>query len=77
MAPDDLVPVVDTESLNFLPPLPSGLLTCNRVFLFGGLRALRLRTSFLWLLALPKGQGLGSRAGGTVAFVAYGVMGMQ
>lgn len=77
MAPDDLVPVVDTESLNFLPPLPSGLLTCNRVFLFGGLRALWLRTSFLWLLALPKGQGLGSRAGGTVAFVAYGVMGMQ
>lgn len=68
--------MVDTESLNFLPYLPSGLLACNRLFLFGGLRALRLRNGFLLPLPLPQGQGLGGRAGGTVDFIPSGAVGM-
>lgn len=70
----DLVHVVDTEPLNFLPPLLSGLLACNQVFLFGGLRALWLPAGFLWPLPLPQGQGLRSRVGGTVGFIPYGAM---
>lgn len=60
-APGDVARVVDTEPLNFLPHLPSGLLACNRVFLFGGLRVLRLRTGFLRPLPLPPGTRFGGQ----------------